>query len=81
MSARKVRVEFVDAQGQGVAGVSVKASGCAELETGPAGQAFFLVEDAEFALWANGAEVWRGALASAPEKLVFRQDGSGWQLA
>lgn len=81
MGAKKVRVEFVDASGQGVGGVTVKASGCSELQTAPSGQAFFLVEEADFAITANGAEVWRGALDSVSETIVFTQDGAGWKTA
>ncbi len=81
MGAKKVRVEFVDASGQGVGGVTVKASGCSELQTAPSGQAFFLVEEADFAITANGTEVWRGALDSVSETIVFTQDGAGWKTA
>lgn len=37
MGAKKVRVEFVDGSGQGVGGVTVKATGCSELQTAPNG--------------------------------------------
>lgn len=81
MGAKKVRVEFVDGSGQPVAGVKVKATGCGELETAPNGQAFFLVEDENFNLLANGAEVYKGSLGSVPEKIVFKQAGGSWQAA
>ena len=81
MSAKKVRVEFLDGAGQGVAGVSVKASGCGELQTAPTGQAFFLVEDENFTIFANGKDVYTGSLSSLPEKIVFKQDGAGWVAA
>ena len=81
MGAKKVRVEFVDASGQGVGGVAVKATGCSELQTAPTGQAFFLVDEASFTITANGAEVWQGTLDSVPEKIVFTQDGGGWKAA
>jgi len=79
MGAKKVRVEFIDGSGQPVAGVVVKASGCGELQTAVNGQAFFLVEDERFSVFANGAEVYQGSLGSVPEKIVFRQAGGGWQ--
>ncbi|MDO5290814.1 MAG: hypothetical protein Q4F13_14455 [Pseudomonadota bacterium] len=81
MSAKKVRVEFLDASGQGVGGVTVKATGCNELQTAPTGQAFFLVEEENFSITANGAQVYQGTLSALPEKLVFTQDGSGWKAA
>lgn len=81
MGAKKVRVEFVDGSGQGVGGVTVKVTGCAELQTAPTGQAFFLVEDNAFAVFANGAEVYKGTLDSMPEKIVFKQDGGSWAAA
>ena len=76
MSAKKVRVEFLDGSGQGVAGVPVKVTGCAELHS-----AFFLVEDENFAVFANGKEVYKGTLSSLPEKIVFHQDGASWKAA
>lgn len=81
MGAKKVRVEFVDGSGQGVGGVTVKATGCSELQTAPTGQAFFLVEDENFAVFANGKEVYKGTLSSLPEKIVFHQDGASWKAA
>lgn len=81
MSAKKVRVEFVDGSGQGVGGVNVKATGCGELQTAPTGQAFFLVDEENFAIFAGGAEVYKGTLASVPEKIVFKQDGGSWKAA
>ena len=81
MGAKKVRVEFVDGSGQPVGGVAVKASGCSELQTAPNGQAFFLVEEENFAITANGAEVYKGSLGSMPEKIVFKQAGGSWQAA
>ncbi|MDO5693747.1 MAG: hypothetical protein Q4G70_14940 [Pseudomonadota bacterium] len=81
MGAKKVRVEFVDASGQGVGGVTVKVTGCSELQTAPNGQAFFLVEDENFAVLANGAEVYKGTLSGMPEKIVFTQDGGSWKAA
>lgn len=68
MNAQKVRVEFVDGSGQGVGGVTVKATGCAELQTAPTGQAFFLVEDENFAVLANGKEVYQGRCPARPKK-------------
>ena len=81
MGAKKVRVEFVDASGQGVGGVVVTATGCAELQTAPTGQAFFLVDEENFAIVANGAEVYKGTLSALPEKIVFTQDGGSWRAA
>lgn len=81
MSIKKVRVEFVDGSGQGVGGVNAKVTGCGELQTAPNGQAFFLVEEENFAVFANGKEVFKGTLSSAPEKIVFKQDGSSWKAA
>ena len=81
MSAKKVRVEFLDGAGQGTGGVTVKATGCAELQTAPTGQAFFLVEDENFAITANGAEIYKGTLSSMPEKITFKQDGGSWKAA
>lgn len=81
MSAKKVRVEFLDGAGQGVSGVAVKVSGCAELQTAPTGQAFFLVEDENFSVSANGKEVYKGSLSNLPEKIVFKQDGTSWAVA
>jgi hypothetical protein len=79
MGAKKVRVEFADCSGQPVAGVTVKATGCSELQTAPNGQALFLLAEEIFSITANGADVYQGSLASAPEKIVFRQAGGGWQ--
>lgn len=79
MGAKKLRVEFVDGSGQPVGGVTVKATGCSELQTAPNGQALFLLADDDFSITVDGAEVHRGSLSSVPEKLVFRQAGSGWQ--
>ena len=81
MSAKKVRAEVLDGSGQGVAGVPVKVTGCAELHSAPTGQAFFLVEDENFAVFANGKEVYKGTLSSLPEKIVFHQDGASWKAA
>ena len=81
MGAKKVRVEFVDGSGQGVGGLAVVASGCSELQTAPTGQAFFLVDEENFTIKANGAEVYTGALSSVPEKIVFKQDGGSWKAA
>ena len=81
MTAKKVRVEFLDGAGQGAGGITVKATGCAELQTAPTGQAFFLVEDENFAIFANGSEVYKGSLSSLPEKIVFKQDGGSWKAA
>ncbi|MDO5625581.1 MAG: hypothetical protein Q4G71_12945 [Pseudomonadota bacterium] len=81
MSAKKVRVEFVDGSGQGVGGVAVKATGCGELQTAPTGQAFFLVEEENFAILVNGVEAYRGTLSGMPEKVVFKQDGGSWKAA
>ncbi|WP_333708142.1 hypothetical protein [Ottowia beijingensis] len=81
MGAKKVRVEFVDGSGQGVGGVTVKVTGCSELQTAPTGQAFFLVDEENFAVTANGAEVYKGTLSALPEKIVFKQDGGSWKAA
>ena len=81
MSAKKVRVEFLDGSGQGVAGVPVKVTGCAELHSAPTGQAFFLVDEENFAITVNGAEVYKGTLSNLPEKIVFKQDGGSWKTA
>ena len=81
MGAKKVRVEFVDGSGQGVGGVTVKATGCSELQTAPTGRAFFLVDEENFAVTANGAEVYKGTLSALPEKIVFKQDGGSWKAA
>ena len=81
MTAKKVRVEFLDGAGQGAGGITVKATGCAELQTAPTGQAFFLVEDENFAIFANGSEVYKGSLSSLPEKIVFKQEGGSWKAA
>ena len=81
MGAKKVRVEFVDGSGQGVGGVTVKVTGCSELQTAPTGQACFLVYDENFAVTANGAEVYKGTLSALPEKIVFKQDGGSWKAA
>ncbi len=81
MGAKKVRGEFVVGSGQGVGGVTVKATGCSELQTAPTGQAFFLVDEENFAVTANGAEVYKGTLSALPEKIVFKQDGGSWKAA
>lgn len=81
MGAKKVRVEFVDGSGQGVGGLTVKATGCGELQTAPTGQAFFLVDEENFAITVNGAEVYKGTLSNLPEKIVFKQDGGSWKAA
>ena len=81
MRAKKVRVEFLDGSGQGVAGVAVEATGCAELQTAVTGQAFFLVEDENFVITANGKEAYKGSLSNLPEKIVFKEDGGAWKAA
>ena len=81
MSAKKVRVEVGDGSGQGVGGLNVKATGCGELQTAPTGQAFFLVDEENFAITVNGAEVYKGTLSNLPEKIVFKQDGGSWKAA
>ena len=59
----------------------VKPTGCGELQTAPTGQAFFLVDDENFAITVNGAEVYKGTLSNLPEKIVFKQDGGNWKAA
>ena len=81
MGAKKVRVEFVDGSGQGVGGVTVKATGCSELQTAPTGQAFFLVDEENFANTTTTTEIYTGTLSALPEKIVFKQDGGSWKAA
>ena len=68
MGAKKVRVEFIDGSGQPVAGVVVKASGCGELQTAVNGQAFFLVEDERFSVFATVPRCTRAASAACPRR-------------
>lgn len=81
MGMKKIRVELTDASGQPAAGVNVKATDCGELQTGPDGRAFFLVDADTVAITVGGAEVYSGALDSTPEMLKFKQSGSGWTAA
>ena len=39
------------------------------------------MDEENFAITANGAEVYKGSLSGVPEKIVFKQDGGGWKAA
>ena len=79
MAAKKLVVELLDG-GAPASGVSVKASGCSELETGPSGQVFFLVDEPQIAVTVGGQEVYQGTLESLPARLTLNKDGGGWKV-
>ena len=79
MAAKKIVVELSGADGKGVAGVAVKASGCTELVTSPMGTALFLTDEATVSVTVEGKEVFNGVLDSLPERLVLVQDGGSWK--
>ena len=79
MSAKKLVVELLDAQGKPVADVAVKVSGCDELHTSPVGTVMFLVEESPVSVQVAGKEVLASDLAALPERLKLTQDGGGWK--
>jgi hypothetical protein len=79
MAAKKFVLELLGADGKGVAGVAVKASGCSELATSPLGTALFLTDEATVSVTVEGKEVFNGAQDSIPERLVLVQNGGGWK--
>lgn len=78
--AKKLTVELLD-NGAPVAGVAVKASGCTELETGPTGSTFFLIDENQVSVTVNGKEVFSSALDALPPRLTVQKNGDGWQVA
>ncbi|GAA6142454.1 hypothetical protein [Hydrogenophaga sp. 5NK40-0174] len=77
--AKKLTVELLD-NGAPAAGVAVKASGCTELETGPAGSAFFLIDEDQVSVTVNGNEVFSSALDALPSHLKIQKSGDAWQV-
>lgn len=79
MAIKKFTVELLDASGKGVPDVTVKATGCSELSTSPAGTVFFLAEDPVIAVIISGKEVFSTPIDAIPDRLVFVQEGDGWK--
>ena len=79
MAAKKFYLEFLGADGKGVAGVTVEASGCSELSTSPMGTALFLTEEPVVAVKVEGKEVFKAPVEALPDRLVLVQDGGGWK--
>lgn len=80
MAAKKLTVELLGADGKGVAGVTVKASGCWELASPLTGSVLFLIEEPQVSITIAGKEAFSSALDALPERLVFVQGGGGWKL-
>lgn len=80
MSVKKLVIEVLNG-GAPAAGVTVKASGCGELQTGATGQVFFLVEEAQVSVTVDGQAVYSSALDALPPKLTLNKDGDGWKAA
>jgi len=78
MPAKRLVVELLNASGEPVPSVTVKVTGCGELQTAPNGRTLFLVEDENVTVWVNGQEAHKGALAALPAQLTFKQNGGGW---
>ncbi len=76
--AKKLTVELLD-NGAPVEGVAVKASGCTELETSPAGRAFFLIDEEQVSVTVSGKEVFASSLTDLPPSLSFSKAGDAWQ--
>lgn len=79
MAAKKFVVELLGADGKGVKGVPVKASGCPELSSSPVGTVLFLTEEPQVSVTISGKEVFKAAADALPDRLVFVQDGGGWK--
>lgn len=79
MAAKKFYLELLGADGKGVAGVTVEASGCSELSTSPMGTALFLTEEPVVAVKVEGKEVFKAPADALPDRLVLVQDGGGWK--
>jgi len=77
--AKKFVVELLGADGKGVSGVPVKASGCPELTTSPVGTTLFLTDEPQVTVTIGGKEAFKAAIDAVPERLVFIQDGGGWK--
>jgi hypothetical protein len=76
---KKLTIELVDGSAP-VAGVKVKVTGCAELETAAPGAVFFLVTEAQVSVTVAGTEIHALSLDALPPKLRFAKDGGGWKL-
>ena len=79
MSAKRIIFEFKDASRAPLAGATVKATDCWELESTDSGLAVFLVDVPEFSIAVEGVDAYHGTLDSAPEKIVLAQSANGWR--
>lgn len=77
---RRICVELNDG-GNPVAGASVKATDCGDLETAANGQAWFLIDADPFTVTVNGADVYSSGLEASPEVIKLGKDGGGWKAA
>jgi len=75
--AKKLTVELLDS-GAPASGVTVKVTGCGELETGVAGSTFFLVDEAQLSVTVAGREVYTSSIDALPPKLCFVKSGGDW---
>ena len=80
MSAKKLVIETLNG-GAAASGVTVKVSGCGELQTGATGQVFFLVDEPQVTVTVDGQSVHSGALDALPAKLTVSKDGGTWKAA
>ncbi len=72
MSAKRIIFEFKDASGAPLAGATVKATDCWELQTNADGLAVFLIDVEDYTVTANGKDVYSGKLSSSPEKIEVK---------
>ncbi|MBK7540809.1 MAG: hypothetical protein IPP10_06860 [Candidatus Competibacteraceae bacterium] len=79
MATKKFVVELLGADGKGVSGVPVKASGCMELVSSPVGTVLFLTDESQVTVTISGKDVFKAAINAVPDRLVFVQDGGGWK--
>lgn len=78
--AKKLTVELMS-EGSPVPGESVKVTGCTELETGPTGAVFFLVDEDAVSVTIGGQVVHSSSLDALPPKLSVVRSAGGWKLA
>lgn len=79
MSAKKLTIELLDAQGQPVSGTLVSASGCGELRTSVMGTVMFLVDEPQVVVKVDGQEVYNGTLDALPAQMRLTQQAGGWK--